>query len=141
MNINDYKALSAISDSFMKLYGYKRSCLALSFGILVLGSSCNFTTQAPSESQRLNAVKIFAENVFASGSDRWSGQATPLLADGINILTGEPVEWIYEGEHYIIHNLASQQNLFRTLTGLSNITGDEQYRKLPGMPSAIISII
>ncbi len=129
MKIHDYKALGATDASFMILYRFAGTCLALSFGILMLlGSSCNSNAQAPSESRRLEAVKIFAENVFASGSDRWSGQATPLLTDGVNIQTGEPVEWIYEGERFIIHNLASQQNLFRTLTGLSNITGDEQYR-------------
>lgn len=91
------------------------------------------------ESNRLAAVQTFADNVLEKGIDRWSGHNTPLLADGININTGEPIEYIYNGEkgvrgeggaanHWIIHNLASQQNLFRTLVGLTNLTNDVKYR-------------
>jgi hypothetical protein len=52
----------------------------------------------------------------------------PLLVDGINVDTREPVYWLHDGEQYIISNLASQQNLFRFLTGLSNLTGDSRYK-------------
>lgn len=86
--------------------------------------SCN------EESNRIATVRNFSDNVIEKGLDRWSGKNTPLLADGINIYTEEPVEWIYNGEKFIIHNLASQQNLFRTLVGLSNLTGDEKYRNI-----------
>ncbi len=86
-------------------------------------------TSCKKDSDRLVAVRIFADNVLEKGLDRWSGQDTPLLSDGINILTEEPVEWIFNGEHFIIHNLASQQNLFRTFVALSNLTGDNKYRE------------
>jgi len=77
---------------------------------------------------RLNIVRVFADNVLEAARDRWSGRNTPLLADGVNIDTREPAVWRYQGEEYIIHNLANQQNLFRTLTALSNLTGEERYK-------------
>jgi len=46
-----------------------------------------------------------------------------------NILN-KPVEWIApNGDRWILSNLASQQNLFRTLDGLTKITGDPKYRQ------------
>ena len=93
--------------------------------ILLLQLSC---TMGKKESLRLKAVKTFADNVLEKGAEHWSGQNTPLLVDGINVLTGEPVEWLFKDERFIIHNLASQQNLFRTLVGLSNLTGDGKYK-------------
>jgi pectate lyase len=102
--------------------------------LLILYVSCK------KESTRLIAVKTFADNVIEKGLDRWSGKNTPLLADGINVDTNEPLEYVYDGRigvrgeggpanHWIMHNLASQQNLFRTFVGLTNLTGDDKYRK------------
>jgi pectate lyase len=92
------------------------------------------------ESQYLNAVRMFADNVLEKGHDQWSGKNTPLLADGINIYTNEPLEYIYDGSigvrgkggppnKWIMHNLANQQNLFRTFVALSNLTGDPKYKE------------
>lgn len=83
----------------------------------------------------LDAVKIFVDNVREQGRDRWSGQGTPLLADGINVDTREPVEWVFRESdgttsRWIVHNLASQQNLFRVLVGLTNLTGEPRYRQI-----------
>jgi pectate lyase len=78
---------------------------------------------------RLQAVRAFAGNVLKQGRDRWSGKNTPLFVDGLNLVTGEPVKWRFEGEEYIISNLASQQNLFRTLEALSTLTGEAKYRQ------------
>jgi pectate lyase len=48
----------------------------------------------------------------------------------LNIHTHEPVKWIApNGDKWILSNLASQQNLFRVLDGLTTITGDPKYRK------------
>lgn len=77
---------------------------------------------------RLDVVRAYADRVLEQGTDRWSGRQTPLLADGVHVDTGEPVVWKYKGETYIISNLASQQNLFRVLTGLSHLTGDPKYK-------------
>lgn len=128
INSHEYLVWRSVTVFFRKQFMTIRLFPAFFLIILAPGNSCSSFSQEPAESERLKVVRTFAENVFVSGKDRWSGHATPLLADGINIHTGEPVEWIYEGEHYIIHNLANQQILFRTLTGLSNLTGDEKYR-------------
>ena len=81
-----------------------------------------------SGAERMQVVRAFADNVLEKGRDRWSGKDTPLLADGVNVQTGEPVEWLVEDERWIVSNLASQQNLFRTLTGLGRLTGEPKYR-------------
>lgn len=81
------------------------------------------------DDQRLAAVVAFAENVLERGRDRWSGQDTPLLADGIDPVSGDPALWWHDGRPYMIHNLASQQNLFRVLRGLTRLTGEERYEQ------------
>ncbi len=78
---------------------------------------------------RLSAVVDFADNALDKGRDRWSGDDAPLFVDGLEVETGEPVEWVRSGRRYVISNLASQQNFFRTLVALSNLTGDERYRQ------------
>jgi len=77
---------------------------------------------------RLEAVQAFADRVLEKGRDQYSGQGTPLFVDGVNALTGAPVRWLFEEESFIISNLASQQNLFRTLDLLSETVGDDKYR-------------
>lgn len=77
---------------------------------------------------RLQAVMTFAENVLEKGRDVYGAYSTPLFVDGINVDTGEPVQWLFEGDTWIISNMANQQNLFRTLTGLTHLTGDPKYK-------------
>ncbi len=81
------------------------------------------------DAARLAVVRAFADNVLEYGKDRWSGRNTPLLADGIVVHNKNPVVWRYQGKDYIIHNLASQQNLFRVLAGLSGLTGEARYKQ------------
>jgi pectate lyase len=78
--------------------------------------------------RRLEAVRTFADQVLEQGLDRYSGKDTPLFVDGVNTQTGAPVTWLFEGKRYIVSNLASQQNLFRTLDLLSRATGEPRYR-------------
>jgi len=85
-------------------------------------------TREPADDARLQAVRTFADNVLEKGRDRFSGQDTPLLADGVNVDTGEPVRWVFEEERFTISNLASQQNLFRTFDVLTQFTGKSKYR-------------
>jgi hypothetical protein len=89
-------------------------------------------------SKYLNAVREFADNVLNYGRDTYGPKHTPLFVDGLNIHTHEPVKWINpkgnvltatEIEEWILSNFASQQNLLRTLDGLSSITGDSKYRQ------------
>ena len=78
----------------------------------------------------LNAVREFADNVLKYGRDNYGPKHTPLFVDGLNIHTHEPVKWIApNGDRWILSNLASQQNLFRTLDGLTRITGDPKYKQ------------
>jgi len=88
------------------------------------------TPDASDGSKYLNAVREFADNVLKYGRDTYGPKHTPLFVDGLNIHTREPVKWIApNGDRWILSNLASQQNLFRTLDGLTRITGDPKYKQ------------
>ena len=57
------------------------------------------------DEKRLDTVKEFYSNVMKDGKSKVN--PTPLLADGINIKTKEPVEWIFpNGEKVKISNFA-----------------------------------
>lgn len=81
------------------------------------------------ESKYLDAVREFADNVLKYGRDTYGPKHTPLFVDGLNIHTHEPVKWRARGQVWILSNLASQQNLFRTLDGLTRITGNINYKQ------------
>lgn len=85
-------------------------------------------TREPSDDTRLQAVKTFADTVLAKGCDRFSGQETPLLVDGIQVDTLEPVQWVFQEKRLTISNLASQQNLFRAFDMLTQFTDEPKYR-------------
>jgi pectate lyase len=76
----------------------------------------------------LAAVRRFAEQVLRCGLDVYGPKQTPLLVDGLNVETHEPVTWRRNGETWILSNLGNQQLLFRTLDGLTALTGDPRYR-------------
>ena len=76
----------------------------------------------------LEAVKVYADNVLEHGRDTYGPKKTPLFVDGINVDTRKPPVWKRNGEEWVLSNLASQQNLFRVLDGLSSATGDPKYR-------------
>jgi pectate lyase len=82
---------------------------------------------AAADARRLEAVVTFADNVLAKGRDVYGEAHTPLFVDGIHVDTGEPVRWRYKDKAWIVSNMASQQNLFRTLAGLSRLLEDERY--------------
>jgi len=77
----------------------------------------------------LRAVSTFADKVLEHGRDVYGPLKTPLFVDGINVDTLEPPVWTWEGKKRVLSNQASQQNLFRTLVGLSAATGDPKYRQ------------
>jgi len=83
---------------------------------------------ADEDSKYLKAVREFADNVLKYGRDTYGPKHTPLFVDGLNIHTHEPVKWRYRGQVWILSDLASQQNFFRTLDGLTTITGNPKYR-------------
>ena len=120
--MNRLKKTSAQAEPLFKsLPGAARACA------LVLATALALQTDV-ADAGRLSVVQTFADNVLEKGRDRWSGKHTPLLADGICVDTGEPVVWRYRNQEYIIHNLASQQNLFRVLAALTELTGEERYK-------------
>jgi pectate lyase len=86
-------------------------------------------TVAGDEDKYLSAVRTFADNVLKYGKDTYGPKRTPLFIDGLNIQTHEPVTWKRDGKVWILSNLASQQNLFRVLDGLTTLTGDMKYRR------------
>ncbi len=77
----------------------------------------------------LNAVRTFADLVLQHGRDTFGPKTTPLIVDGLNVDTLRPPVWKREGEEWVLSNLATQQTLFRTLDGLSRVTGDARYRQ------------
>ena len=105
--------------------------LAGAFALLGTGallcSSPGAAANAKGGPAYLDAVRSFADNVLAYGKDTYGAQQTPLFVDGLNVDTHEPATWVLNGERWVLSNLASQQNLFRVLVGLSNLTGDEKY--------------
>ncbi|PWC11437.1 pectate lyase [Brenneria roseae subsp. americana] len=55
---------------------------------------------------------------------------TPLLADGFDVLSHEPVVWQFpDGHRAPISNFASQQNWLRTLCAMSAATGETSYQE------------
>jgi pectate lyase len=102
--------------------------------ILFLSNICFQTVAQQSDvdaqdKSRMDAVITFADNLLKDGKDVYSGKASPLLVNGINVFTKEPVKWIFSnGEEIVLSDFACQQNLLRVLVSLSNLTGDEKYK-------------
>ena len=104
--------------------------LSLAWLFICLTGLLPGNSSAQEDSRYLDAVRTFADNVLKYGRDTYGPKKTPLFVDGLNIHTHEPVKWITpDGEEWIVSNLSSQQNLFRTLDGLSRVTGDPKYRE------------
>ena len=74
-------------------------------------------------------VRSFGDNALAKGRGRFSGQNTPLLTDGIRLDREAPVQWIFQGQHFTISNLASHQNLFCTLALLTQLSDQLKYQQ------------
>lgn len=78
--------------------------------------------------QWLTAIRQHADSVQTLGQSQI--HPTPLLADGFDVVTHQPVCWQFaDGRRVPISNFASQQNWLRTLTALSQVTHDPQYRQ------------
>ena len=109
-----------------------RKVIIFSFILSIFFSVNTFAaeTQSSDPNKYLNAVREFADNVLEYGRDTYGLKQTPLFVDGVNVNTHEPVKWIDpNGTKWILSNLASQQTLFRTLDGLTTITGDSKYHQ------------
>lgn len=77
----------------------------------------------------LQALSQFADNAIKHGKDVYGPKQTPLFVDGLNVDTLNPVKWKYtNGEEWVLIDLGNQQNFFRTLCGLSALTGNPKYK-------------
>ncbi|MEK4251238.1 hypothetical protein [Paenibacillus sp. FSL W7-1287] len=72
-------------------------------------------------------VRRWADIILEVGKDRYGNEQSPLFTDGIHVKNLDPLTWKSQGENWILSNLASQQNWFRTLYGLTELTGDSRY--------------
>ncbi|MFA9438243.1 hypothetical protein ACDA63_01245 [Uliginosibacterium sp. sgz301328] len=76
--------------------------------------------------QHLDILIEYADKVLDSYRDPYHG--TPLFFDGFDSFSGKPVTWRnVDGSDWEPSNIASQQNLFRFLVGLSALTGEARY--------------
>ena len=80
------------------------------------------------EITRIQAVRKYADLVLEKGRDTYRDKRTPLFVDGLRVLDHSPATWVHEGKTWIPSNLANQQNFFRTLVGLTNLTGEHAYK-------------
>ena len=85
-------------------------------------------TDAQRAGRYIAAVQAHADTVLAHGRDTYN-QPTPLFVDGLDVQTYEPVRWTYDENVWTLSNLANQQDLLRTLDGLTALTGQPQYRQ------------
>ena len=87
-------------------------------------------TFAEQDAARMKAVVEFADNVLRDAADHQHKDApTPLLANGVNVFTKQPLQWhLPDKQVMIISDLTVQQNLMRELTALTNLTGDAKYK-------------
>jgi pectate lyase len=84
---------------------------------------------ADTDSRYLDAVRTYADNALKLGKDVYGDRHTPMFVDGLNIHNHEPPKWKRDGKVWVLSNLASHQNLFRTLDALTTVTGDQKYRR------------
>lgn len=102
----------------------KISLLMLALSVVTYGE----IKYSKEDANRIEKVKEFTNNVLKDGKSEKN--PTPLIADGINIVTKEPVKWVYpNGREAKISNFANQQNFLRTLNGLTIVTGDKKYKE------------
>lgn len=108
--------------------------IVILFSVLLFGGISPLIAQSDQnnshdQSKYLEAVQTFADNVLEEGRDTYGETHSPLFVDGIHSVTKKPVTWKHENGEWIISNFGSQQNLMRTLVGLSSLTEDQSYKK------------
>lgn len=120
MTNNTYAVLEAVCDEDMSVRTEKRI------------AALDIYTYRTDE-QRMNAVLEYVDKILVSASDKYRG--TPLLANGIDVDTGQHVtlkhikDAYHPNEIIVPSDIARQYNFMRTLYGLSEITGDARYRR------------
>jgi pectate lyase len=78
--------------------------------------------------KKLEYITRYADTILERYRDPYHG--TPLFFDGMDTFTGKPVTWKnVDGRDWEPSNIASQQNLLRTLVAVSALTGDGKYKQ------------
>lgn len=96
---------------------------ALSFSGL-LGAPTSSRDQA-----RLDTVAEYANTVLRDAGDHYRPSPTPLLANGVNVFTQEPLTWTFpDGRVAVMADFVEQQNLMRVLAALTNLTGEPKFK-------------
>lgn len=118
-----------MANFFVRLSHFVRRMLGVGMALLMAPACRGEEAPAADADRYVAVVRQFADNVLALGRDTYGPKHTPLFVDGLNVDTHEPVMWkAADGTEWVISNLASQQNLFRTLDGLTTLTGDARYK-------------
>ncbi|MCB1231282.1 MAG: hypothetical protein KDN19_13490 [Verrucomicrobiae bacterium] len=113
---------------------FPRSQSALPLGALLsltlAGCQPSGPTADPADVARaqvfIDAVRENLDTILEKGRDTYH-QPTPFFVDGLEIETYEPVRWHFDDHVWILSDLANQQDLLRSLDGLSALTGDDKY--------------
>ena len=86
--------------------------------------------QNPQTDRFIQAVQTFADVALKDGRDTYGPKHTPLFVDGLNFESRKPVRWkSKDGHDWVLSDLGNQQVFFRTLVGLSALTGDQKYKQ------------
>ena len=76
----------------------------------------------------LETVRKYIDNIIRTSYK--TADVGGIFADGIEIESGKHVRWNFpDGESVAISDIANEQNLLRTLVGLSNLTGEGCYKQ------------
>ncbi len=75
---------------------------------------------SPGPDRFIEAVQVFADQVLEHGRDRYGEAHTPLFVDRLEVRNLAAADKR--------SNFATQQNLMRTLVGLTALTGEDRYR-------------
>ena len=110
--------------------GISRRCIVICLGLLaIVHSTAADSGTSTADQARLRVVIAFADKVLDQGRDTFHPQPTPLLANGINVLTGEPLIWRFiDGREAVLSDFTIQQNFMRVLVSLTNLTGEPRYK-------------
>ena len=97
---------------------------------LLLATLAGAPAQEHQADRFIQSVRFFAEVALKDGRDIYGPKQTPLFVDGINFETRKPVQWkSRDGHAWVLSDLGNQQVFFRTLVGLSALTGDPKYKQ------------
>ena len=96
----------------------------------------------PTDRERMEGLKQYAETILRHGRDTYGEEHTPLFVDALEVNTLKAPEKMYihrlggpgprskqPFQPVISSNLAYQGNLMRFLVGISNLTGASRYRE------------